>query len=420
MRDKKTSRHFLFALSALAVATLLMATPAAAAPAEHTLHSFDFGGSEGVDPKGGLVFDASGNLYGTTSQGSVTGDGSVFELSPRSGGGWSEKVLHNFVASKDGSDPYASLIFDASGNLYGTTILGGAFGFGSVFEMSPKAGGGWTEKLIYSFHESNDGTLPYSALILDAAGNLYGTTRESTSGMQGTVFELSPTSSGPWTEQILHSFTGSDGANPIGGVVFDSAGNLYGTTEEGGDYGYGTVFELSPSSSGWSESVLYSFNTNGVDPIYPGAGLAIDSSGNLYGTGFDGAAYGGGAVFELKNSGGTWKESIVHAFNYSGGDGFSPQATLTLDAAGNLYGTTAFGGSGGCTSDNSVVGCGTVFKLKPSSGAWTETILHNFNNTGEDGQWPEAGVILDASGNLYGTTLFGGTYGNGAVFEIKP
>jgi uncharacterized repeat protein (TIGR03803 family) len=254
---------------------------------------------------------------------------------------------------------------------------------------------------------------------MDGAGNLYGTTREGPGGKMGTVFELSPTSSGPWTENILHSFTGSDGANPLGGVVFDSAGNLYGATEEGGDYGYGAVFELSPSASGWSETVLYSFNSNGVDPIYPFTGLAIDSAGNLYGTAVDGAAYGGGAVFELTNSGGTWKESVVHAFNYSGGDGFSPQASLTLDSSGNLYGTTSYGGSGKCTSDGSVIGCGIVFKLTPSGSAWTETILHNFK-TGVDGERPEAGVILDASGNLYGTTLFGGTFDDGAVFEIVP
>ncbi len=410
----KISTGFTLALSMLAMATLLSTTNAAA-QSEKFLHSFSNTGRDGNQPRAGLVFDAAGNLYGTTSLGGTAGVGTVFELSPRSGGGWSSRTLHSFTNGKDGNTPYAGLIIDAAGNLYGTTLFGGVFGFGSVFEMTPTSGG-WTEKVIYSFHESNDGIFPYAGLTMDAAGNLYGTTRESTSADQGTVFELSPTSSGAWTEKILVSFNGSNGASPLGGVIFDSAGNLYGTTEEGGAYGYGTVFEMSPSSGGWSETVLYSLNNNGVDPLYPFAGLTIDSAGNLYGTAVDGAAFGGGAVFELSPSGGTWNESIVHAFNYNNNfDGINPEASLTVDSAGNLYGTTNLGGNCSVT-----FGCGTVFKLAPSSGSWTETILHNFGSTGIDGQQPEAAVILDSSGNLYGTTKAGGTFGDGTVFEIKP
>jgi len=414
MRADELSLKGIVLLSTLAMAMLLTAAPAAA-QAEKLLHGFRSTGADGTQPRAALVFDSSGNLYGTTSAGGIAGVGTVFELSPRTAGGWSEKILHSFTNGKDGNTPYAGLIIDASGNLYGTTLEGGFQGLGSVFELSPKSGGGWTEKVIYSFHESNDGIFPRAGLTMDAAGNLYGTTSESTSADVGTVFELSPTSSGTWTEKILFSFSGANGSTPEGGVVFDAAGNLYSTTEEGGAYGYGAVFELSPSSSGWSETVLYSFNNNGVDPLYPFAGLAIDSAGNLYGTAVDGAAFGGGAVFELSPSGGTWSESIVHAFNYNDNfDGINPEASPTVDSAGNLYGTTNLGGNCSVT-----FGCGTVYKLSPSSGSWTETILHNFGSSSIDGQQPEASVILDVSGNVYGTTKVGGAYGDGTAFEIK-
>lgn len=417
-RSKALSR--LRAGSCLLALTIVFSATLALGQHETFLHGFGATGPDGYQPLGGLVFDSSGNLYGTTSSGGTKDFGTVFEISPRSGGGWSERVLHNFGIGLDGIFPYAGLTIDASGNLYGTTTVGGVFNLGTVFRLSPQPGGGWTETILYSFHESNDGYYPYAGLTLDSAGNLYGTTENGGSDTRGTVFELSPTASGPWKETILLNFDYSDGANPRSGVVFDSAGNLYGATEFGGVYGYGAVYELSPSSGGWTPTVLYSFNNNSaIDPLYPVGGLTLDAAGNVYGTGIDGAAYGGGAVFELSPSVGAWNETIVHAFNFAGADGFSPQAGLTFDSNGNLYGTTAYGGNGDCTSGGNFVGCGIVFKLSNSGGTWSETILHNFK-TGRDGERPTSNLIFDSSGNLFGTTSVGGPYGDGIAFELTP
>ncbi len=228
---------------------------------------------------------------------------------------WKEKVLHSFCSQPncaDGDYPTAGLIFDAAGNLYGTTYAGGAYGAygpGTVFELTPAAGGGWTEKVLHSFdNDCTDGASPYASLIFDAAGNLYGTTSrrrllpacDAGEGC-GTVFELTPTAGGGWTEKVLHSFgNGTDGANPDCDLIFDAAGNLYGTTIYGGTYSYGTVFELTPAGGGnWTEKVLHNFNRNGTDGICPYAGLIFDAAGNLYGTTSLGGTFGVGTVFEL-------------------------------------------------------------------------------------------------------------------------
>jgi uncharacterized repeat protein (TIGR03803 family) len=414
MKADKTSFRLGYAISLIAIAMLFI-TGSATAQTEKFLHSFNTT-NDGSEPNAGLVFDATGNLYGTTQVGGTAGIGTVFQLIPRTGGGWTERVIHNFTNGVDANSPQDNLIIDSAGNLYGTGLGGGLYQFGAVFELSP-SGHGWTEKVLHSFQGNGiDGNDPFGPLTLDAAGNLYGTTERGGTSNDGTVFELSPTSSGPWTETILFSFVGSNGANPLGGVVFDSSGNLYSTTQMGGAFGYGCVFELSPSSSGWTETVLYSFNNNNVDTIFPYAGVVMDSAGNLYGMGEAGTEFGGGAVFELSPSGGTWTESLLHTFLYNSKnlDGIHPEDGLTIDAAGNLYGTTRWGGSGKDTE-----GDGTVFKLSFSGGTWTEKILHNFNS-GTDGKQPVGGVILDASGNIYGTTQEGGTFGNGTVFEIIP
>jgi uncharacterized repeat protein (TIGR03803 family) len=401
-------------LSLIAITTLLTSTQAFGQP-EKFLHSFGVTSTDGVQPRAGLAMDASGNLYGTTSQGGTGGIGTVFELSPKTGGGWSYKVIHNFANNGvDGNYPNGSLIIDASGNLYGTTRQGGFQGLGMVFEMVKSSTGGWTEKVLHAFRDSNDGIAPFAGLVFDSAGNLYGTTQGGGVGnSDGTVFELSPTSSGPWTENILFSFGGTNDANPECALVLDSAGNLYGTTIFGGANGLGSVFELSYSAGVWSEAVLHSFSNNGTDPVYPFTGLAIDPAGNLYGSGVEGAAFGGGAIFELTPSSGSWTYTIIYSFNFNNShDGINPEDNLILDSAGNLYGTTNQGGTGTCTA----FGCGTAFKLSPSGGSWTETVLHNF--MGADGENPVAGLSLDASGNLYGTTLVGGSFSQGIAFEI--
>src|SRR5271167_2273777 len=402
--------------------TVFELTPAAGGGwTERVLYSFCSQRSctDGETPGAGLIFDAAGNLYGTTSGGGTgTYFGTVFELTPTAGGGWMEQVLHSFNGG-DGYWPFAGLIFDAAGNLYGTTYVGGAYGEGTVFELTPAAGGGWTERVLYSFcsqRSCTDGETPGAGLIFDAAGNLYGTTSGGGTGTYfGTVFELTPTAGGGWMEQVLHSFNGGDGYWPFAGLIFDAAGNLYGTTYVGGAYGEGTVFELTPAAGGgWTERVLYSFcsQRSCTDGETPGAGLIFDAAGNLYGTtsgGGTGTYFG--TVFELTpTAGGGWMEQVLHSFN--GGDGYWPFAGLIFDAAGNLYGTTYVGGA---------YGEGTVFELTPAAGGgWTEQVLYNFKHNGTDGYNPEAGLIFDKNGNLYSTTLAGGTYGEGTVFELRP
>lgn len=424
MRSRRLSIRLTVALAALTV-TMLAGTKAAA-QTETVLHNFNPSGTSAAFPVSSLIFDAAGNLYGTAGSGSNTscgtdGCGTSFELSPKAGGGWGVKVLHSFINNgKDGYQTSAPLIFDAAGNLYGTTVMGGSHGGGTVFELLPKGGGGWTERILHNFSSSNtaDGAFPYGGLIFDGPGNLYGTTQAGGSYNDGTVFKLTP-SGNSWTETVLYSFNPNNrGAYfPYAGLIFDAAGNLYGTTVGGGD-GSGTVFELSPASGGaWTETVLYTFNPSNSDGSYPYGGLTRDAAGNLYGATLQGGGsgcngFGCGTVFELTPSaGGTWTETVLHSFG-TGTDGQAPSAvTLTMDSSGNLYGTTSLGGS---------YSYGTAFELAPAAGgAWAETVLHSFGLY-KDGRNPAAGLTFDAAGNLYGTAELGGAGGGGAVFEIKP
>jgi uncharacterized repeat protein (TIGR03803 family) len=413
MRGKKIS----IGLFAVILAAWLMAGTCMATEPENVLHSFNPSGANGSQPFGGLIADSAGNLYGTTAGGGEYAFGTAFELSPREGGGWTETVLHSFGNGTDGTYPVDSLIFDAAGNLYGTTSAGGSAGRGTVFELSPTAGGNWNETVLYAFGKDDDGGFPMGSLIFDADGNLYGTTQSgNVFGTCGTVFELSPSVSGIWTETILKNFCDdvARGDHLEGGVVFDAAGNLYGTTSEGVGF-LGTVYELSPTAGGvWTETTLHKFSISDGDTSGPYCGVIFDSAGNLYGTSLSGGSYGLGMVFELSPSAsGIWEFRMLHAFG-NGTDGRTPEAGLIFDAAGNLYGTTSAGGS----AYN-----GTVFELSPTAGSgWTEKVLHNFGK-GIDGELPGYGsLIFDAAGNLYGTTAEGGAYGNGrsggTVFKI--
>jgi uncharacterized repeat protein (TIGR03803 family) len=277
------------------------------------LHEFT-GGADGAFPYAGLVFDAVGNLYGTTGSGGSTacmdGCGVVFKLAPRPEGTWTESVLYTFTGGADGDGPLAGLIFDA-GDLYGTTVGGGASDEGVVFKLAPNSHGTWTESVLYSFTGGADGAHPYAGLVFDAAGNLYGTTYASGAYNNGVVFKLTPNPEGTWTESILHTFTGgADGATPYAGLIFDAAGNLYGTTDLGGGgtactsgsghmTGCGVVFKLAPKPDGsWTESVLHTF-TGGADGANPYAGLIFHAAGNLYGTTTHGGFDNNGVVFEL-------------------------------------------------------------------------------------------------------------------------
>ncbi len=273
--------------------------------AETVLYSFcPQGGrcTDGEEPNGSLIFDAAGNLYGTTYAGGTGGEGgTVFELTPNQYGGWTEQVLHSFTDNgADGYYPAAGVIFDAAGNLYGTTSYGGYYYNGTAFELTPARGGGWTEQVLHSFCNGTDGCYPEAGLIFDRIGNLYGTTSYGGTSGKGTAFEMTPTGGGNWTVQVLHDFgNGTDGALPSAALIFDAVGNLYGMTGEGGAYGVGTVFEMTPTAGGgWTETVLHSFG-NGGDGTYPSGGLIFDGVGNLYGTTVVGGAYSQGTVFEL-------------------------------------------------------------------------------------------------------------------------
>jgi len=429
MRSNNLSVGLTVVLTALTAALLVIGTRAAAQ--ETVLHSFSSSNPKFGDlPLAGLIFDGAGNLYGTTNAGGAYSWGAVFELTPKVGGGWTEKVLHSFnYNNKDGANPSAGLIFDAAGNLYGTTAYGGTgactngvnmVGCGTVFELTPQAGGGWKEKVLHNFR-GKEGAYSDAALIFDAAGNLYGTTFSGGAGTCtsksrtlygcGTVFELTPATGGSWTATVLYSFKndGIDGIYPYANVIFDAAGNLYGTTYLGGASAGGTVFELMPvAGGGWTENVLRNFSVTGADGYELWAGLILDAAGNLYGVTSQAGAYGGGAAFELTPStGGSWTETRLYSFG-NGTDGRNPFGGLVFDAAGNLYGTTASSGAN--------LG-GTAFELTPvTGGGWTERVLYNFEN----GANSAAGLVFDTAGNLYGTTSRGGATKGGTVFEITP
>jgi uncharacterized repeat protein (TIGR03803 family) len=314
--------------------------------------------TQGTEPTN-LILDAAGNLYGELSEGGADGSGSVFELSPTTSGPWTYTTLYAFTGGSDGQLPNGGLVFDAAGNLYGTTHYGGnPTSEGVVFKLSPQAGGGWTESVIWNFPNNSTGYYPNAGLIFDAAGNLYGTT----AGGNGGVFKLTEGSSG-WSGSSLYAFTGgSDGAIPEAGLTIDASGNLYGTTIQAGVDGKGTVFELSPNGSGgYTFDAIHAFNGHfgGVGSYY---GLAIDPSGNLFGA-TNGGKNNDGVIFELSNSSGTWDYSVLHTFQ--GTDGQQPN-TLILDAAGNLYGVANYGDVAGCINAS---GCGDVFKLSQVAAA---------------------------------------------------
>ena len=425
-------RHISIVLGlALTVASTVVT--ALAAGNYKILHRFG-NGERGISPEGGLIFDSSGNLYGTTFYGGTSDGGTIFELVSDGDGRWIQKVLHDFCSDTGcakGEYPLGNLVFDASGNLYGATMYGGIeYGGGGenglVFELIPGQNGIWTEKVIHAFCPQSpclDGLNPTGSLLFDSAGNLYGTTSYGGAHGQGVVFQLVPGASGTWTENVLYSFCNPhiscrDGANPQPGLVFDSAGNLYGTTWVGGESAgcrgrypntCGVVFELTPQNNRqWTERVLHAFNYH--DGAYPFAGLVFDGAGNLYGTTPYGGAFGSGVVFELvPGADGSWAENIIHHFDAVP---HLPASTPVFDNAGNLYGTALRGGG---------QNCGTVFKLTPGqNGVWTQTVLHTF--TGPDtGCGPLAGVILDSAGNLYGTASGNyGSDGDGLVYEITP
>jgi uncharacterized repeat protein (TIGR03803 family) len=367
---------------------------ASAAPGQtfSLLHQFR-SGPGGINPYAGVVLDAKGNLYGTTYNDGAFAFGTVFKISAAG----QEKVLHSFrQTGGDGAFPwYGTLVRDSSGNLYGTSGEGGIYGqcCGTVFRVSASG----KETVLFSFTRTGEnGYFPQAGVVRDSSGNLYGMSESGGSGGAGLVFRLDATGK----ESVLYSFIGSsDGANPQAGLMLDAKGNLYGTAFSGGSSFAGVVFRLDPTGK---EVVLYNF-TGSSDGGYPESGLIRDSRGNLYGTTYAGGNHGAGTVFKVDAQG---KETVLYSFTGGTDGGFPMEASLVRDSAGNLYGTTPQGGSSSF---------GVVFKIDT---AGNQTVLHNFS--GRDGKIPYGTLALDKSGNLYGTTYEGGAYGGGVVFKIAP
>jgi hypothetical protein len=445
--------HVLPAIICLAVVTFGLAV-SAQAQTETIVFTFT-GTTTGQNPGAGLVADAAGNLYGVTPYGGKAGRycansfgcGFVYELSPNGSGGYAQTILYNFTGGTDGDFPVGNLIFDAAGNLYGVTNSGGyrnkvcegGNGCGVVYKLSPGSSG-WTETVLYTFMNAGDGEEPYGPLTFDGAGNLYGTTEfggstacEATQGNPcGLVFELTPTTGGSWTESVLYTFNGGNGGfNPNGSVTLDAAGNVYGSASGGNPAlcrypgSCGVLFELSKGSSGWAEKVLHTFS-GGHDGGEPSNHLVFDGAGDLYGT----SQVGGDATCTVygatNNCGVVFKLTPAvggawkeTSFAFSLWDGAAPQAGVTVDASGNVYGTATAGGLISC-SQASGNGCGVVFKLMPnSSGGWTPNILHRFTG-GSDGYNPTSTLLFDSAGNIFGPAVLGGADDDGVVYEIVP
>jgi len=414
--------------TAIVLALTLVLMPSAQAQSYKVIYNFT-GGQDGAYPLAGLTMDAAGNLYGTASYGGYSGGscakysgcGTVFKLIHK-GSGWTFNPLYmfqgDFEGNNDAANPAARVVFGPDGSLYGTTEAGGGgscsyygYGCGAVFKLSPPPTAcktalcPWTDTVLYGA-AADKGELLAGEVVFDQAGNLYSTVALGGQYQGGYIFELTPSYNG-WTRKILYSFNPESNCNdPQAGLVFDASGDLLGTANTGCAFNVGGVFQLTPSGGSWTESIVHSFNDN-KDGDGSMASLTPDGHGGFYGTTFDLGPNSGGTVFQLTPSNGGWMFSLVYAFGIDD-NGEALVAPVTLDANGNLYGTNF-----------ECLHCrGTVFKLTPSNGTWTETVLHRF--TGSDGSYPYSNVAMDANGNLYGTASSGGAYGYGVIWEITP
>ena len=394
-------------LSAAAITCVASAAPVYAASTETVLYAFT-AGNDGGFPQSGLIADSTGALYGTTSSDGANHSGVVYKLTPPAAGqtAWTQTVLYAFLGGNDGATPLANLLLDKNGNLYGTTYAGGAPGEGVVFQLKPPSAGNtnWTESVLYTFSGGADGSEPASTLIADRYGNLYGTTTGGGTGVVGTVFKLTPPSSGrtAWTESVLYNFTGNnDGGEPFGAVLQGKDGAFYGTTAGYAYFNYGNVYKLNPPTkthTAWRLHVVHAF-AGGNDGGVPRAGLISDSAGILYGTTAGFANFGGTAFKITPPAAGTtiWHEQVLTQFATPGFTGVGPWAPLSQDSTGALYGTTLASGTSAF---------GEVFKLTPPAAGkkhWTNTALYTFKG-GAASQFSYSNVVLGTGGTLFGTT----------------
>ena len=404
---------------AVALAAVALPLAAGAAPKETVLYDFQRSTDGGL-PLGGVIMDGKGNLYGTASIGGTASNvGSAFELvRPKAKQPWVLMPLHDFTGGADGATPEAPLMMDAAGALFGTTTAGGSANAGTVFELTVKKGV-WSEQVLYGFAGGEDGYAPHSGLIMDSSGNLYGTTEwggGSGTGCElnnvvlycGTVFELSPPAKkkGKWAEKVLYSFQGgNDGARPMAGLVMDAGGALYGTTQYGNPFGFGTVFKLTPSGSGgsttWTESLVHSFTDGGgAGPVSP---LIFDGAGNLFGATNE-------AVFEIGGPGGSGEFTVP--FQLGDGDGYNPGGLL-LDGSGDLYALNMNAGT---------YNAGNIFELSPpaSGTVWNFSTLYSFGGVANDGGNPTGNLVMNSKGTMFGETNSGGTHNLGTIFSFVP
>lgn len=401
-------------VSVLALQSALLTLCAQTSP---VIYSFTGSTTDGANPHRAVAISSNGTLYGTTVYGGPANMGTVYKLLPGSSNTWTESVLH-FFAGTDGGEPDGDLILIGS-NLYGTASIGGVSNAGTVFEEA-NSKNVWTESTLYNFAGSAAGNAPYAGVIMNG-GVLYGTTfYGGGKASDGTVYSLTP-SGKSWTEKVLHKFGGTpDGANPHAALVYAGNGVYYSTTYNGGASGHGTVFELKDTNGTWKESVLYSFS-GGSDGSNPHSALIVDSTGALYGTTVLGGAHGKGTVYKLTPAtGSAWTESVLYSFGSATNDGSVPRAGVVFGSTqSTLYGVTTTGGS----SKNCTGGCGTVYELTSSGTSWTETILYNFTGS-PDGNDPYSDIVFNG-GWIYGTTYNGGTSANctagcGTIFRLQP
>lgn len=419
MRDKRDALNGFLGMAVIcAVLTISLPAPAQTYTVINT-----FSGSNGAQPLSGLIFDKLGNLYGTTSAGGL-GGGVVFRLS-KSGNTWTETVLYEFGShAKDGSYPMGRLIIDGNGNLYGTTYLGGANNAGTIYQLK-RNGTSYTESVVHHFGGGNDGANPTSGLVADAAGNGYGTTYYGGTNKNcaafggvfscGTVYQISAKNG--TTYNVIHNFAGgADGAFPWSDLTLDSSGHLFGECVYGSQYGKGLLYELGLSGGQWVEKPIHPWG-NKDDGTYIYGGVTFDAAGNMFGVSSGGGAHGGqGTVFEFTPNGDGFLEHNLHGFG-TALDGQFPEGNLMVDANDNLFGVTHGGGA---------YGYGMVYAISFMQNNWIEKVLHDFTG-GNDGATTFATLVMDASGNLYGTTTYGGSArgcgtgpipGCGVVFQI--
>jgi outer membrane protein assembly factor BamB len=424
---RRSTRQFLTRCAlafAILTLSLILTTGASAADKPVPLWLFDVGNThDGNSPIGGVIADKAGNLYGTTQKGGFPGFGIVLKLTPTSSGLWKETILHTFQGSpSDGATPDSTLVLDSAGNLYGTTLQGGLVtknpecspGCGLVFKLTPTASGPWKETIIHRFTGKLDGANPVAGLIQDSAGNLFGSAAGGGTTQLGVAFELSPTPTG-WKETVLHNFGGTQGAAPFAPLAFDSAGDLYGTTLLGGNQNLGVVFKLTRQKSGlWKERVLHNFQ-GGSDGLIPLAGVVLDKEGNVFGAS---QAMNGqlpcGTVFKLTAANG-YAQTILHEFEgtFNNNDGCIPNQ-LVFDSHGNLFGTSEFGGTDSA---------GTIFKLTRETSGFSYKVLYSFlgDRIGStDGEFPVAPLTFGPDGALFSTSLGPGFPAGGEVFKFIP